>query len=300
MFDLRYHVASLAAVFLALLVGIVVGVGISDRGFLRGTERSLFEKEISDLRRQVDGLKKSRASDASERRAADSLLRATYPQLMADRLAGKRIAVVFVGPVDGAVNDDVRQAIEDAGAPPILRLRAVKVPIDPAALDGALAGRPALTAYAGADKLTGLGRQLGQELVTGGKTPLWDRLSGELVEERSGSGARVADGVVVARSAKLQRGSTEQFLRGLFSGLGDGGVPVVGVESSQTSWSAVAPFDRAGLSTVDAVDTLGGRAALALVLAGGQPGNYGFKKKATSGVLPPLASVPAPTTTTRG
>ena len=30
MFDLRYHVASLAAVFLALVIGILVGVGISD------------------------------------------------------------------------------------------------------------------------------------------------------------------------------------------------------------------------------------------------------------------------------
>jgi hypothetical protein len=32
--DLRYHVASLSAVFLALIVGILVGVGISGRGFV--------------------------------------------------------------------------------------------------------------------------------------------------------------------------------------------------------------------------------------------------------------------------
>ena len=38
MFDLRYHVASLAAVFVALIIGILVGVGISDRGLVdRGT-----------------------------------------------------------------------------------------------------------------------------------------------------------------------------------------------------------------------------------------------------------------------
>ena len=34
MFDLRYHVASLAAVFLALVIGILVGVGISDQGLV--------------------------------------------------------------------------------------------------------------------------------------------------------------------------------------------------------------------------------------------------------------------------
>ena len=40
MFDLRYHVASLAAVFLALIIGIVVGVGISGKGFVADSERS--------------------------------------------------------------------------------------------------------------------------------------------------------------------------------------------------------------------------------------------------------------------
>ncbi len=39
MFDLRYHVASLAAVFIALVVGILVGVGISGRGFVDDVER---------------------------------------------------------------------------------------------------------------------------------------------------------------------------------------------------------------------------------------------------------------------
>ncbi len=300
MFDLRYHVASLAAVFVALLLGIVVGLGISDRGFLRGTERSLFEKEISDLRHQVDGLRRSRAADATSRRAADAILRAAYPQLVAGRLAGKRIAVVFVGPVDDNVNGSVQAAFQDAGAPGVLRLRAIKVPVDPDALDRELSGRPALAAYEGAGRLVALGRELGRELVAGGEPPLWDRLSGVLVEERSGTSGRTADGIVVARSAALQRGPTEQLLRGLYSGIAGGGVPAVGVESSHAPWSAIAPFDRAGLSTVDAVDDPAGRTALVLLLAGGQPGNYGFRDTATAGVLPPVASVPEVATTARG
>ncbi len=32
MFDLRYHVASLIAVFLALIIGILVGVGLAGSG----------------------------------------------------------------------------------------------------------------------------------------------------------------------------------------------------------------------------------------------------------------------------
>ena len=43
MFDFRYHVASLTAVFLALVIGILVGVGIADRGLLDQAKKTLLE-----------------------------------------------------------------------------------------------------------------------------------------------------------------------------------------------------------------------------------------------------------------
>jgi hypothetical protein len=50
------------------------------------------------------------------------------------------------------------------------------------------------------------------------------------------------------------------------------------------------------VSSVDDVETLAGRVALALVLAGGGPGpgHYGVKDSASDGVAPPLESVPVP------
>jgi len=53
MFDLRYHVASLAAVFIALVIGILVGVGLSGRGVLRETERINYEVRIDQLERSL-------------------------------------------------------------------------------------------------------------------------------------------------------------------------------------------------------------------------------------------------------
>ena len=40
MFDLRYHVASLTAVFVALVIGILVGIGLSGKGFVNDAERA--------------------------------------------------------------------------------------------------------------------------------------------------------------------------------------------------------------------------------------------------------------------
>jgi hypothetical protein len=74
-------------------------------------------------------------------------------------------------------------------------------------------------------------------------------------------------------------------------------VPLVGVETSNTTESAVVDYTREGASSVDDVDTTIGRLALALLLAGGQPGHYGVKDSATDGVVPPIEPV---TTTTGG
>ena len=88
MFDLRYHVASLAAVFLALIIGIVVGVGISGKGFVSDSERSLFNERIADLKSQLDSATRRGDGLARAQRAAQSFVEDAYPALM-ERAAGR-------------------------------------------------------------------------------------------------------------------------------------------------------------------------------------------------------------------
>ena len=149
-------------------------------------------------------------------------------------------------------------------------MRALKVPIDVRQLDAALKSQPAAVGLRGKANLEALGRALGQELVLGGDTPLWDALTGttSLVEHRLGGTKMPADGVVVVRTASPQRGGTAKFLLGLYEGLGSAGVPAVGVEQTDAADSATAVFRQAGLSTVDDVDTPVGRLALLLLLGG--------------------------------
>jgi Copper transport outer membrane protein, MctB len=294
MFDLRYHVASLAAVFLALVIGILVGVGISSGGFVSKGERSLLNRKIDELQRSLD-VARARTGDLSRaQRAAATYVEESYPMLMADRLATRRVALVFVGPVDAAVRDLVERTLVDGGAGATLRMRALRVPVDTDALGGLFDGRPALARYGRPDAARELGRRLAQELVRGGRAPVWRLLSPQLVAERSGNEGLPADAVVVARSVTPQQGPTSRLLRGFYEGLAASGVPAVGVETSQAAKTAVDAFDKAGLSSVDFVDTEVGRLALALLLAGGRPGSYGLKQTATDGILPPIEAVAAP------
>ena len=67
-----------------------------------------------------------------------------YPALMDHRLAGTRVALAFAGPVDGRMRGQVEKALQDSGADAPLRVRALKLPIDLAAMRKTLARHPAL------------------------------------------------------------------------------------------------------------------------------------------------------------
>ena len=52
MFDLRYHVASLAAVFVALVIGILVGVAMS--GKVDDAEKHALKSDVNRLEAQLN------------------------------------------------------------------------------------------------------------------------------------------------------------------------------------------------------------------------------------------------------
>jgi copper transport outer membrane protein MctB len=288
MFDLRYHVASLAAVFVALLIGILVGVAMS--GKVDDAEKRSLQSDVNRLEAQLDAAGERRATATREQKAFRVFVKNAYPALIADRLRGKRIAIVFVGPVDAGLRRNIERAVDDAGSGAPIRIRALKVPIDGTKIEGRLDGDLAQYRTAGLDDLGG---ELARELVDGGDTPAWDALTPLIVEEKAGSFRRPVDGVVVVRTVKAQGGETSLFLKGFYSSLADIDVPTVGVENSGVSESAVGVWSDAGLSTVDDIETHAGRLALALLLSGSSIGNYGLKPTADDGIVPPVEAQPS-------
>lgn len=306
MFDFRYHLVSLAAVFIALAVGILLGAAIS--GKLGDAENALVKDQVKSMSDQLT--QERNRSDIIERRseAAQELLSDAYPALMANRLAGKGFAVLFLGPVDGSVRSALERALADADAGSPVRLIALDTPVDPQELDSALQGDELLAQYVeGGDDFGALGEALGGDLIEGDGTPLWTALSSRLIEERSGTTSTPVDGVIVVQTwhepdsagdADQQRRTraTESLFEGLMRGLENTSLPVVGVQTTDAEGD-LALFRQQGVSSVDDVDTLAGRLALALLLQGAQPGHYGVKDSATDGVAPPIEPV---TTTTGG
>jgi hypothetical protein len=285
-FDFRYHALSLVAVFIALAVGLVLGVTIGDKGVLTSARRELSANLVSRARDRASTL----SNELNVRREFEQ---ETYPALVADRLAGERFGLVFLGGASDTIARRVSDALDGTGG----SLRFVAVVRDTPNL-GELAARAGATRYAGlADDPTLLqpfAQAVGRSIVRGGslaideRQPLLSSFSGEL-----GGGV---NGVIVARLGETPTGDQADEIRalqeGLVQGMADTDASVVGVETTTSEPSQVPWYQERGISTVDDIDDIAGLTALVYVLAGAK-GDYGVKPIAEA-LVPRLVGTTTP------
>ena len=110
MISLRYHAVSIAAVFLALAVGVVLGAsGVSDRVL------AAVSTQRDDLGAQVAQLTAERDALAAQQRAADDFAGRVGPAAVRGLLAGQTVALVVAG-ADPQDRDAVSGLVTQAGA----------------------------------------------------------------------------------------------------------------------------------------------------------------------------------------
>jgi hypothetical protein len=283
----RYHAASLAAVFLALAIGILIGVGFGDN-VLSNTKKDLEASLTGDLeaaRNRSDQL-------AAQINRSEEFEHRVYPVLVRGKLRGQRIGVLALG----GLPDDLSRGIEDALQPTGGHLVAVGVvsePPDLGSLAGALSETRLSDLETNSDTVEALGKGVGRQFVIGGT--LLDRVSSRLLSRASGDLGGL-DSVIVVRQqpsdldpqAKTATGRLES---GLLDGIVATGATAVGVERSETDSSSISFFSSHDLSTVDDLDFVSGQMAMVYALLGAD-GNFGVKDTADR-LLPDLLS-PSP------
>src|SRR3979490_412912 len=112
MFDFRYHALSLVAVFMALVIGILLGIAIGDKGLVSGTRKDL----INSLRRDVRTARKDADQFKAQVAERDSLERSLYPLVVQGRLTGQRVGLLALGELSAREISLVRDALKDTGA----------------------------------------------------------------------------------------------------------------------------------------------------------------------------------------
>jgi hypothetical protein len=282
-YSARYHAASLAAVFIALAVGILIGAGLGGN-LLNDTEKSLQDSLRSDLenaRSQSDDL---RAQLAREHEFEDQV----YPVLVGDRLAGSRVGVIALGDLPGGVSDDIQTALEPTGAD-LAQVSVVRSPPNADELARQLKGSGFGPIAKDSARLEALGRRLGQQLARG-HGQLLQRTREVLLSRSSGEGKDL-DRVVLVRSVPSdaspdQRAQIDAFDTGIVDGVRSTGLNAVAVEDTGAEQSSVPWFARQDVATVDDVDAVAGKVAMVFALLGAN-GDFGVKDTANS-LLPEL------------
>ncbi len=269
-FDFRYHAVSLAAVLVALAVGVLLGVAIGDAGLVSSAEKQLRASLRNDVRsaQQKQQLAESQLTDAQR------YVRASYPFVVARRLQGVRVGLLFLGEPDEALAADVRSALEGSGGQ-LTGTLALREPPDTAALAASASGSRHEQLGSNPQLLRGFGSSIGRQLIIGGK--LLRSEAGALFTSRAGQ-LGPFDVVVVARRPRTltadAAAQTNLLENGMMSGLTKTRVAVVGVQSSDVQPTQIIWYRRHGLSSVDNLEQTAGQAALVLALAG-TSGSFG-------------------------
>jgi hypothetical protein len=298
-YSARYHAASLAAIFVALAIGILIGVGFGSdlvNGTADDLEKSL-HASIDDKNAQIEDLE----SQLSDERKFST---AVAPAIVENRLRGSQIAVVAFGALDDALTDDIRAALEPSGAT-LREIAVVREPPDEGAIEGVL---PRHRQESREDHLTRAATLTGQALVRGSAG--FDALRSALFSRYSGDPGGL-DGVVIVRAQPDDMEDRDQddsnaiedgMIDGMQNPFGDipgaAEVRLVGAERSDTDPSSIGFFQDHGAASVDDVDDLSGKVALVYVLDGAE-GEFGTKDTADA-LLPDLLAPATGTSTTGG
>lgn len=288
MIDFRYHALSLAAVLCALAVGVLVGIAIGDSSLVSSAQDGL----VHDLRGEVRETQHRLQVSGQTLSEQQTLAGALWPLAVRGLLEGRSIGVVFLGEASNEVDSMVQSAVRAAGGS-VKAVVALREPPDPAALARGLSGTRYARLAFDPQLLRGLAQHIGGELVVGGR--LLERVRAQLLDSYDGQLGQL-EGVVVMRAqpagmSTAQASTANTVESGLLAGLLARGVPVVGVETSTTEPSQVPWYKSAGVSSVDDLQSVGGRAALAYALAGYR-GAFGSKSTADA-PLPSAASTPS-------
>jgi hypothetical protein len=318
-FDFRYHALSLAAVLLALAVGVVIGVAIGDSNLVSSAKSGI----VHDLSSEVNGAQRQAEQARSQLAGEEAFANDLYPIAVHGLLDGRNVGLVFLGGSSNRVNALVRESVTQAGGD-LDTVIALREPFDlsgiataaegtrfaalgEAASEGGLGtsstatgtsstgeGGEGAPSEATLELLQNFGLVIGRQLVKGGANvqhALIGRVRGPLLSAFDGQLGRL-DGLVLVRNTPstmtpAQAKLAARFESGFLEGISATGIPVVGAELSGAEPSQIPWFQGKDLSSVDDLDLTAGQAALSYALNGSH-GSYGTKPTADS-LLPNVA-----------
>lgn len=283
--DFRYHVVSLVAVFLALGLGIIIGINFGK------TVNLQFDKQLNRLEltyQKIRDDQKALQSTLQEKEnmleSAQQFQRAILPNLTINRLLGKRIAIIRTNDsVDFKYAKNLVDLLKQAGA----EVTSVTTFLKPLDLTDPKLRKETLEAF-------GLTEAEDKNLTD----EIFQKMMQTLIEGQNGSEIVYLQNKVFVKTwgdynkgyvdtiifygggVTLESDKQKEIDQPLLEALRKSEVTIVGVEPSFVTQSYMHTYQSKLKGTIDNIDTPPGEMTLVYMLASGKKGYFGIKDTA--------------------
>lgn len=287
MIDYRYHLTALVAVFLALGLGMLIGITLIGSPSPESQMRELLslQQNFEDIRKQHDALRDETDDLKTRLKRSDAVFRDILPVYAGRRLSGDSVAIILTGEIeDTAFLPALVDTLKQAGADIVntTRLSDDWLPTDPADRGRVLNALGVVDQDArDAEVAAAVGRAIGNgravALLSAARAASGLRLEGDY--------ARSADGVLLITGTRTEerRMAARVALTpeaGLLAGLGETPARIVLTETAGPETLTTIPYwMRDVKATVDNIDMASGQYSAVWTLAG-RNGRFGLKNAA--------------------
>ena len=281
MYNLRYHIASLVAVFLSLALGLVLGGLVVQQGTFDRQQKAI----VAGLQRDFARLN----SDNKELSAESEMLRGYASQMTSawtsGRLKGRSVVVLTSGDKNEGLQSAIASIQDAGGTAAVVTLAKKNFGLGDAKIEDAARSVIGTTTDLGTGVEGALTAEWTQPLAT---RPLTDALvrAGAITVTGMKPSVAATQALDIAAFGR----KPDQTALGIAQAYADAGFYAVGAQTVSSGTGVAAAASALKLSAFDTLGTEIGRFTLVALFTGGQQGYFSVADRASS----PYPPVPRP------
>ncbi len=283
MIDLRYHIASIVAVFLALGLGILIGSTIVGDNLLVDQQKKMIDRlegQFYSLREKENELSASNHYKDLIISNYENYSQVLLPPLVKEHLAGYQVALVVTGGSD--IPAGMLNTLSIAGANVVSKTVALSnIGLGDENLRRRVEEFYGLESGTSPDVLRQyVAASVAAVLTNEAEPELTDFLQQNDLLKFSGKNSIPLNGIILLGGTNnLGAYYAASFDHSLIESLAQRDLKIFGVENSEIIYSYMEEYQRDKISTIDNIDLSPGQISLVYAMEG-EPGDYGIKTTA--------------------
>jgi hypothetical protein len=281
MINIRYYVFLLVGIFLAMGLGMMIGITLENQNIIENQQAHLIrqiEDRFVSLRSESEQLKMELGNMEAQKEQLQQLSSLLLTELIRDRLTGKNVAIISFS--QQAPMNTLLDFFSITGAS--VQSAVTIFPETTVDMEGTAGDILQPDEF-----MAAMIEEWLYSVCCGDKMPSIQEAEELMLVSYTGQYEYPVDMIILA----VQDTSTLDYDHLLIHSALDANIPMVVVDTGEIDNSAMPLYKEMGVSTVDHVETIYGRLALACVLSGNR-GNYGFGSNALDQLPSPLFSDP--------